>query len=346
MSRWAVVLAGGVGSRFWPLSTPERPKQLLPLVTGKPLLQDAIDRLAPIVDPSRTLILTNASLVKSIRALLPPIPRENIIAEPRPAGTAAALTWAARIIQNRDGKDAIMISVHADWSIADDAEFRRVLLEGEETAVKTHSLVTVGVVPTRADQGFGYIQPSNPDKPGGSPVKKFVEKPDKARAEKLVAEGYLWNSGIFIWTVGDFLAQVKQHARELENALAVGDDADATDFFAAVESPVSIDNSVLERSKDVTVLPGRFGWDDIGTWAALGRVGHKDELGNVTSGSVHMLDCTDNVVQADSGRVAMYGVDNLVVVVHDGLTLVTTREKAADLKRLVESLPSAEKGRA
>ncbi|MFL5479072.1 MAG: mannose-1-phosphate guanylyltransferase [Gemmatimonadaceae bacterium] len=346
MSRWAVVLAGGVGSRFWPLSTPERPKQLLPLVTGKPLLQDAIDRLAPIVDPSRTLILTNASLVKSIRALLPPIPRENIIAEPRPAGTAAALTWAARIIQNRDGKDATMISVHADWSIADDAEFRRVLLEGEETAVKTHSLVTVGVVPTRADQGFGYIQPSNPDKPGGSPVKKFVEKPDKARAEKLVAEGYLWNSGIFIWTVGDFLAQVKQHARELENALAVGDDADATDFFAAVESPVSIDNSVLERSKDVTVLPGRFGWDDIGTWAALGRVGHKDELGNVTSGSVHMLDCTDNVVQADSGRVAMYGVDNLVVVVHDGLTLVTTREKAADLKRLVESLPSAEKGRA
>jgi mannose-1-phosphate guanylyltransferase len=346
VSRWAVVLAGGVGSRFWPLSTPERPKQLLPLVTGKPLLQDAIDRLAPIVDPSRTLILTNASLVKSIRALLPPIPRENIIAEPRPAGTAAALTWAARIIQNRDGKDATMISVHADWSIADDAEFRRVLLEGEETAVKTHSLVTVGVVPTRADQGFGYIQPSNPDKPGGSPVKKFVEKPDKARAEKLVAEGYLWNSGIFIWTVGDFLAQVKQHARELENALAVGDDADATDFFAAVESPVSIDNSVLERSKDVTVLPGRFGWDDIGTWAALGRVGHKDELGNVTSGSVHMLDCTDNVVQADSGRVAMYGVDNLVVVVHDGLTLVTTREKAADLKRLVESLPSAEKGRA
>ncbi|MFL5524550.1 MAG: mannose-1-phosphate guanylyltransferase [Gemmatimonadaceae bacterium] len=346
MSRWAVVLAGGVGSRFWPLSTPERPKQLLPLVTGKPLLQDAIDRLAPIVDPSRTLILTNASLVKSIRALLPPIPRENIIAEPRPAGTAAALTWAARIIQNRDGKDATMISVHADWSIADDAEFRRVLLEGEETAVKTHSLVTVGVVPTRADQGFGYIQPSNPDKPGGSPVKKFVEKPDKARAEKLVAEGYLWNSGIFIWTVGDFLAQVKQHARELKDALAVGDDADATDFFAAVESPVSIDNSVLERSKHVTVLPGRFGWDDIGTWAALGRVGHKDELGNVTSGSVHMLDCTDNVVQADSGRVAMYGVDNLVVVVHDGLTLVTTREKAADLKRLVESLPSAEKGRA
>jgi len=344
VSRWAVVLAGGVGSRFWPLSTPTRPKQLLPLVTGKPLLQDAIDRLAPIVDPAHTLVLTNESLVKPIRALLPPIPRENIIAEPRPAGTAAALTWAALTIERRDSKDATMMSIHADWAIGDDAEFRRVLLEGEKVARKTHTLVTVGIVPTRADQGFGYILPSDPNKGGASPVKKFVEKPDKERAEKLRGEGYLWNSGMFVWTVGDFLAQVKQHARELKKAMSVDPEADAALFFDSIESPVSVDSSVLERSKNVTVLPGRFGWDDIGTWAALGRVRDKDEFGNVTSGNVHMLDCCDNVVQTDSGRIAMYGVDNLVVVVHDGLTLVTTREKAADLKRLVESLPAKEKG--
>ena len=129
MSRWAVVLAGGIGSRFWPLSTPTRPKQLLPLVTEKPLLQDAIDRLAPIVDPAHTLVLTNVRLVKPIRALLPPIPRENIIAEPRPAGTAAALTWAALTIQRRDSADATMMSIHADWAIGDDAEFRNVSLE-------------------------------------------------------------------------------------------------------------------------------------------------------------------------------------------------------------------------
>ncbi|HEV7388047.1 MAG TPA: sugar phosphate nucleotidyltransferase [Gemmatimonadaceae bacterium] len=344
MSRWAVVLAGGVGSRFWPLSTPQRPKQLLPLVTGKPLLQDAIDRLAPIVDPSHTLVLTNANLVKSIRALLPPIPRENIIAEPRPAGTAAALTWAALTIERRDGGGATMISIHADWAIRDDAGFREVLLEGEKVAQKTHTLVTVGVVPTRPDQGFGYIQPQNPDKPGGSPVKRFVEKPEKARAEKLVSEGYLWNSGIFVWTVGDFLTQVRQHSRELKKPLGLGPDVEAADFFGAVDKPVSVDNSVLERSRDVTVLRGDFGWDDVGTWAALGRIKTKDEFGNVTRGDVHMLDCVDNVVHTDSGRVAMYGVDNLVVVVHDGLTLVTTREKAADLKRLVESLPAKEKG--
>jgi mannose-1-phosphate guanylyltransferase len=326
------------------MSTSTRPKQLLPLVTEKPLLVDAIDRLAPIVDPAHTLVLTNAGLVKSIRALLPPVPRENIIAEPKPAGTAAALTWAALTIERRDGKDATMISIHADWAIGDDGAFREVLLQGEEVARKTHTLVTVGIVPTRADQGFGYIQPSDQDKAGGSPVKRFVEKPNADLAEKLRGEGYLWNSGMFVWTVGDFLAQVRQHARELKKALSLDPDADAGTFFASIEKPVSVDTSVLERSKNVTVLPGRFGWDDVGTWAALGRVGAKDEFGNVTNGSVHLLDCSENVVRVDEGRVVMYGVDNLVVVVHDGLTLVTTTEKAADLKRLIESLPSAEKG--
>jgi mannose-1-phosphate guanylyltransferase len=346
VSRWAVVLAGGVGARFWPLSTPERPKQLLPLVTDKPLLVDAVDRLAAIVEPARTLVLTNESLVKSIRRLLPAIPRENIIAEPRPAGTAAALTWAALAIERRDDKNATMISVHADWFIGNDVQFREVLLEAEEVAQKTHTLVTVGIVPTRADPGFGYIQAVNPNKKGGSPVKRFVEKPDRARAEKMRSEGYLWNSGIFVWSVGDFLAQVKQHTPELAKALALDRDAEASEFFASVAKPVSVDVGVLERSKNGTVIPGDFGWDDIGTWAALGRVRDKDEFGNVTIGAVHMLDCSDNVIRTDSGTVVIYGVDNLVVVVHDGLTLVTTREKAADLKRLVESLPASEQAKA
>jgi mannose-1-phosphate guanylyltransferase len=346
VSRWAVVLAGGVGSRFWPLSTPERPKQLLPLISDKPLLVDSVDRLAAIIDPIHTLVLTNESLVTSIRRLLPAIPRENIIAEPSPAGTAAALTWAALTIERRDNEDATMISIHADWFIGDDAEFREVLLQAEETAQRTHTLVTIGIVPTRPDQGFGYIQPTNLDRKGGSPVKRFVEKPDRARAEKLRSEGYLWNSGIFVWTVGDFLAQVKQHTPELAKALALDSEAEAAEFFASVGKAVSVDVGVLERSKSVTVIPGSFGWDDIGTWAALGRVRDKDEFGNVTTGNVHLLDGTDNVVQSDSGMVVVYGVDNLVVVVHDGLTLVTTREKAADLKRLVESLPASEQAKA
>ena len=338
MTRWAVVLAGGVGSRFWPVSTPERPKQLLPLVTDKPLLHDAVQRLATIVDPDHTLILTNSSLTKPIRKLLGNVPRENIIAEPSPAGTAAALTWAALQIEKRESAEATMICVHADWAIGNDARFREALLRAEEVAITTHSLVTVGVVPTRADPGFGYIQPSDTDSEEPSRVKRFVEKPDRARAEEMRNNGYLWNSGIFVWRVGDFLHEVGKHTPELAAALRYGRGSDSAKFFGSVVMPVSVDVGVLERSDKVMVVPGEFGWDDIGTWAALARVRSQDEFGNVTSGDVHLLDCADNVVHTEKGLVVMYGVNDLVVVMQNGVTLVTTTERASDLKRLVDSL--------
>ena len=340
MSRWAVVLAGGTGSRFWPLSTPEKPKQLLPLVTEKPLLHDTVSRLRPIVDPEHTIILTSASLTEAIGKLLGELPRENIIAEPQPAGTAAALTWAAMSIERRDGRNAVMICVHADWAIADDERYRDTLLEAERVALKTESLVTVGIVPTRPDPGFGYIQPTLTGKP--SVVKRFVEKPDRARAEEMRNNGYLWNSGIFVWRVGDFLDEVDRHTPELAAALRHGRNGDAAQFFGSVIMPVSVDVGILERSSKVMVVPGDFGWDDVGTWAALSRVRSKDEFGNVTTGDAHLLDCADNVVHADSGQVVMYGVNDLVVVTKNGLTMVTTTDKASDLKRLIESLSAAE----
>ena len=343
MSRWAVVLAGGIGSRFWPLSTSDRPKQLLPLVTDKPLLRDTVDRLRPIVGPAHTLILTNSSLTKPICALLPELPRENILEEPRPAGTAAALTWAAICIERREGRDAIMICVHADWAIGDDDGFREALLKAEQVAVSNKSLVTVGIVPTRPDPGFGYVQPA--DARDASRVKRFVEKPDRARAEKMRNDGYLWNSGIFVWRVGDFLDEVAKHAPELTVALAHAHAGSAAQFFESVVIPVSVDVGVLERSDRVMVVPGDFGWDDIGTWSALSRVRNKDDAGNVATGDAHLLDSTNNVVHCDSGQVVMYGVNDLVVVVKEGLTLVTTVEKASDLKRLVESLSAAETGK-
>jgi mannose-1-phosphate guanylyltransferase len=339
VSRWAVVLAGGIGSRFWPLSNPNRPKQLLALASDKPLVEDAVERLHPIVDSAHIFVLTNAALTASIGEALPDVPRENIIAEPRPAGTAAALTWAALTIEARDGPDAIMICVHADWAIKDPARFRETLLVAEEAARESHSLVTVGIVPTRADPGFGYIQPTDPDTEGATPVRQFVEKPDRTRAQELRNEGYLWNSGIFVWRVGDFLSEVRSHTPELREALKVAADGDARHFFGSVKTPVTVDVGVLERSKKVMVVPGSFGWDDIGTWAALKRVRDPDEFGNVTSGDVHMLDCLDNVVHAEAGTVVLYGVENLVVVTQDDITLVTTTEKAVDLKRLLDSLP-------
>ena len=340
MSRWAVVLAGGVGSRFWPVSTADRPKQLLPLASDQPMLVEALARLAPLVPAERTLVLTNASLVAPIAELAPRIPRENLIAEPRPAGTAAALAWAAQLICDRAGPDAVMISVHADWAVKDADGFRRALTRAADAAERHRALVTVGIVPDRPDPGFGYIQPGEALDDGVHRVARFVEKPDRRRAEQMVAEGYLWNSGIFVWRVEDFLDEVRVLTPEIAPHLAAhGDDMQA--FFAAVTSGIPVDVGVLERSARVLVLPGDFGWDDVGTWAALRRVREPDAAGNALSGLVHTLDAHGNVVHADGNGVVLYGVRDLVVVTRDGLTLVTTLDKASDLKTLIQSLPAA-----
>lgn len=334
---WVVVLAGGVGSRFWPLSTPQQPKQLLPLVTDRPLLVDAVDRLRPLAPDSQILILTNASLVDPIAAMLPSVPRANLIAEPRPMGTAPALAWAAAHIRDRAGDDAVMISVHADWAVGDADGFRRTLRAGAAAAAKYESLLTVGVVPSRADPGFGYIQPDGEVEPGVRRVARFIEKPDRARAEAMCREGYLWNSGIFVWRVGDFLTELQRHTPEVAPALAAHPH-DIGGFFGAVK-PVTVDVGVLERSRRVIVIAGDFEWDDVGTWGALRRVRARDSKGNAMSGQVIAADARENVVYAEGADVVLYGVSDLVVVVQDGLILVTTVERSSDLKALIDALP-------
>ena len=337
MATWAVVLAGGVGSRFWPLSTPERPKQLLPLVTEHPLLVDTLNRLTPLVPGERTLVLTNAGIKNEV-AMFARVPRENVIAEPHPAGTGAALAYAATEIQRREGRDAGMICVHADWAVTDEAAFRAALSSAVEAAARHASLVTVGIVPTRPDPGFGYISPGGEIQPGVRVVDRFVEKPDRLRAEKMVADGYLWNSGIFAWRVGDFLDEIRAHTPEVAPALEL---TAINDFFAHVKS-ISVDVGVLERSSRVLVISGRFGWDDVGTWGALARVRKKDSAGNYSYGQVFARDAHGNVVHADgSAIIVLDGVSNLVVVECKGVTLVTTVERSADLKGLLETLPPA-----
>lgn len=347
MSRWAVVLAGGVGSRFWPLSTAARPKQLLPLVSTKSLLVEQLERLRPMSDAGRTLILTNASLVGAIARLAPDLPRENIVAEPKPAGTAAALAWAAHSIAQRDGKDATMISVHADWAITDAERFRRTIDIAASAAEEHRALVTVGVVPSRPDPGFGYIEPGDLVSVEGAGVRRvvrFVEKPSRERAAAMTEQGYLWNSGIFVWRVGDFLDELRAHAPEIADALE-RHGASLEKFFSAIPKPVPVDTAVLERSQRVLVVSGDFGWDDVGTWGALHRVRERDAQGNAVSGSVHAIDASNNVAHAEGHQVVLYDVHDLVVVAREGVTLVTSVEASADLKRLLESLPSDLKDR-
>lgn len=331
-----MILAGGVGSRFWPLSTPRRPKQLLALVTDSPLLADSVRRLTPLIAPERILILANASIAADIATLLPDIPASNIIAEPRAAGTAPALAWAALEIKRRESGSAVMICVHADWAIGDEDGFLRVLSHAADTAEREGALVTVGVVPTRPDPGFGYIQLADAVD-GAYRVARFAEKPDVSTAGQMMRDGYLWNSGIFVWRVSDFLSEVRRHTPEVTCAL--DGDRGIESFFDAVK-PVSVDQGLLERSGKVLVIPGDFQWDDVGTWAALRRVRERDAGGNALAGDVHVVESKGNVVHAEGNRVVLYGVSDLVVVSRDGLTLVTTVERAADLKVLLDSLPA------
>ena len=337
MNRWAVILAGGVGSRFWPLSTPQRPKQLLPLVDEAPLLVNTVRRLAPAVPAERTLVITNAGLANAVRSLLPALPSDNVIAEPRAAGTAPALVWAALEIERRDADTSVMLCVHADWAIGDERAFRSVLENAAQVAERHAALVTVGVVPARPDPGLGYIQPGEAVD-GARRVARFVEKPDRPTAERMVRDGYLWNSGIFVWRVKDFLDEVRVHAPEVADAIRAGATDDIRHFFASVR-PIAVDYAVMERSARVLVLPGDFGWDDVGTWGALHRVRPHDHASNALAGAVHAVDARDNVVHAEAGIVVLYGVRDLVVVTRPGLTLVTTRERASDLKALLDRLP-------
>lgn len=345
MRRWGVVLAGGTGTRFWPLSTPSRPKQLLALVDSKPLIANTVERFAPIVDIERILVLTNESLVAPIRALLPALPSENVIAEPKPAGTAAALTWAANEIGKRSGDvSSVMLSVHADWAIGDAEQFRACLTRAADAAVKHQALVTVGVVPSRPDPGFGYIEPGESVDGQLRKVDRFIEKPGREQAEKLVKAGCLWNSGIFVWRIGDLLEEVGRLTPEVSVALPEHMN-DRVGFFAAVK-PISVDVGVLERSARVMVLPGDFGWDDVGTWSALRRVRDLDADGNAVSGPVYNIESCDNVVHAADGvDVVLYGVRDLVVVAQRNLTLVTSIERAADLKELLTHLPASVRDR-
>jgi mannose-1-phosphate guanylyltransferase len=338
MSTWVVVLAGGVGSRFWPLSTPERPKQMLSLVGERPLLEESVRRLRPLVDPSRVLILTNATLKTAVEQLLPDVPAKNIIAEPRAGGTAAALTWGAQEITRRDGPDAVMISVHADWSVGNPERFVDTLASAARVAAAHQALVTVGVVPSRPDPGFGYIEPGAEVESGVRRVARFVEKPDRARATQMIDRGALWNSGIFVWRVGDFLDDVRRLTPEVGPALhAHSNDIDR--FFADV-TPISVDHGVLERSDRVMVMPGDFEWDDVGTWGSLRRVRARDQAGNAMTGRGHAVQASGNVVHAEGTRVVLYGVDDLVVVAKDGLVVVTTVDKSSDLKTLIDALPA------
>jgi mannose-1-phosphate guanylyltransferase len=336
VSTWAAILAGGSGTRFWPLSTPERPKQLLALTGDRPLLAQAVRRLQGLVSPERILVLTGPTRVDSVGAMPPEVPKHNIFAEPRAASTAPALAWAANWISKQD-PSGLMLSLHADWAVGDDGAFRAAASDALGVAAEQDVLVTVGVKPTRNETGYGYIVPG---KSSGAAytVKRFIEKPTPARAALLRRRGALWNTGLFAWSVARFLGEAAAYAKELAAGWSSLSNGDAPRFFSAVR-PVAVDVAVLERTTRLAVIRGSFPWDDIGSWEALLRLRNRDAQGNVTVGNVTLGDDVRNcVVWAEDEHIAVTGIEDTVVVRANGHTLVMPTGRADQLKALVQRL--------
>jgi mannose-1-phosphate guanylyltransferase len=338
VSRWAAVLAGGSGTRFWPLSSSSRPKQLLPLASSTPLLVEAVRRLDGLVPADRIVVVTGEALLAATRRLLPDLPERHILAEPRAASTGPALTWATAVARTEDPAAAVL-ALHADWWVGDAVEFRRTAAQALDAAARHDALVTVGIVPTRPDVGYGYIERGAQLETDVWAVARFTEKPDARRAAELIANGALWNSGLFAWTAQRFFAEAEAHAVEIAPHLPLLSAGDVAAFFRAVR-PVAVDVSHFERSHRVVVVPGSFPWDDVGTWAALARVRAAPD-GNVVVGAAVVRDSTGCVVWGEDGPLVVDGVRDLVIVRANGRVLVTTRDRAERLKDLLAALPPA-----
>jgi mannose-1-phosphate guanylyltransferase len=339
---WAVVLAGGIGSRFWPLATPDRPKPVLALVDDRPLIADTVQRLAPLVPPERTLIVTSADIVDTLHAAVPEVPRANMLVEPRPLGTAAAVAWGAHVVRERGGPDAACVILHSDLSIALADAFRDDLRRAAVIAVTNDVLVALGARPTRSETGFGYMHPgrlmSEELLPALRVVDRFVEKPSPALADTLIAEGALWYTGICVARARVLTHELGLHARELHHgldALAAG----ALERFAELVTSASMERGLFERTDALRVLVTDCGWDDVGTWACLRRVRDLDDWGNGVSGHAYVVDSSGNIVHAENGTVVIYGISGTLVVSIDGLTFVTSLERARDLGPLLRSIP-------
>ncbi|MFW6089760.1 MAG: mannose-1-phosphate guanylyltransferase [Gemmatimonadota bacterium] len=335
-----MILAGGVGSRFWPVSTPARPKQLLPLAGERAMIVETVRRIAPIVPSDRLRILTGRHLAEPILEMLPDLDTENLMLEPRARGTAPVLVWAAHEIVAHD-PDAVMVSLHADHVIAPDDAFRERIVELARLAAERHALFTIGVSPTRPETGYGYIRVGDPidEEAGIHEVGDFVEKPDPDTArEYLRRGGYLWNSGLFIWPARTLLDEIRRHTPELANLLPLLDAGDVEAFFRRAPD-LSIDEGMLERSDRVAVGRATFRWDDVGQWDAVGRTHPTDEAGNVAVGDVHLVDAERCIAWADEGAVIVFGGRDLVVVRTGDITLVAPRDRAAELKHLLGRLP-------
>jgi mannose-1-phosphate guanylyltransferase len=350
MNSYVVIMAGGSGERFWPMSRIRRPKQLLALTRpDATMIEEAIARIEPLVPKERILIITSEVLREPIAAALPGLPVENVIAEPAKRNTAPCLALACSVIEAREQGPALMAVLTADHFIGDAAAFRTDVSTALSFAETTDALVTLGIPPTRPETGYGYIHVQGaPARGTVVKVDEFKEKPNYETALEYVVSGsYLWNSGMFFWRTSTLRAAMAQAlpdvARLVDPMRACIENADAAGLaeqFGRMPD-ISIDFGVMERAPNVYVLPASFPWDDVGSWDALERMHERDDRDNVTQGDVVCVDTSGSVLVNAHGAdhtLTTVGVDGIVVVVTPDATMVCAKDRAQDVKTIVAEL--------
>ena len=334
MANHVVIMAGGIGSRFWPMSTPECPKQFIDVLgTGKTMIQMTVERFAPLCPMENFWVVTGASYVDIVREQLPDIPAENILAEPCARNTAPCIAYACWKIRLADPSANIVVTP-SDALVLDGEEFRRVMREALDFTASGRRIVTVGITPTRPETGYGYIQCSGGEAVSGSimSVESFREKPSLEVAKQYLADGnYLWNAGIFVWNVSTIMDSMRAYVPDLAEKMdrmssafyTPSEAAAVAEIFPTCEK-ISIDYAVMEKADYIFTIPGDFGWSDVGTWGSLWTLLPHDEDGNAVVGeNVHLYGCKGCIVHAPhASSVVLEGLEDSIVVERDGRLLV------------------------
>lgn len=345
----AVIIAGGSGKRFWPLSDSERPKQFLRLFSDRTLIQSAYDRLCGLVPPQRVIVVTGERFVPVVREQLPDIPAENIIGEPVGRDTAPAVALSAVVCRRRFG-NPVMLVTPADHMIRPVELFQATAMSAVKRSGKTGTIYTFGIAPTYPATGYGYLELGrlvmDDSGIGHYGVERFREKPDLETARRYCESGrFCWNSGMFVWTVDAIMAEIRTHLPDLASRLfPLGDVYGTNGWQASLRtafegvSAISIDFGVMEKAERICTVRAEFEWNDVGGWEAVARYLDADGSGNATRANCKALDSADNLVFCENGEetVALIGVDNLAVVRAGNKTLVCDRRRAEDVKRLVD----------
>lgn len=342
-----VILAGGSGTRFWPLSREEYPKQLLKIFGNHSLIQATLARIADLIPSNRTYIVTNPSQAEQIKFQLNPSQEgPHFIYEPMGKNTAAAIGLAATYLRKRF-QDGVMVVLSADHFIRAPHAFIDALRLGENFADEGH-LVTLGAKPTRPETGYGYIQKGKPfpNRSGASAVQRFVEKPNRETAEQYLMRGdYFWNTGIFLWKTSTILSEIErlvpelsEGLKEIEQKVGTAEEAETLARVYPTLPSISIDYAVLEKSDRLAVIATDMGWEDVGSWSALDEVIQRDGNGNILTGNVVNVGSRDSIIYGDKRVVAVVGLKDIVVADTDDATLVCSKDKAQEVKKVVEAL--------